>query len=247
MNNFIAIMVLKDQKTIMKQSFGSRISISPSMMCANPFFLRETLNRFEASCVDWLHIDIMDGKYVPNFTLGPDYCGFLQKEGHIPLYIHLMVENPDVHFLLFRSFEGARISFHPETVRQPVRLVEGIRELGCSPGIAVDPSVSLDSLKHLIPLVDQVTIMTVNPGYAGQKLIPFCLQKIAQCRAMIDATGRSIALSIDGNVSWENIPKMMDAGGDVLVVGTSSVFEDGRVSAESMQKLQNLIGSRGEN
>lgn len=211
------------------------------MMCADPLYLRETLEVFKRGEVEWLHIDIMDGHYVPNFTLGPDYCRFLSRASKIPLDIHLMVEDPDRHAGLFADFPGSRLSFHPETVRQPVRLIERLRELRLSPAIAVDPALPLDSCRHLLPLVDQVVIMTVNPGYAGQKLIPFTIGKIADCRRLLDREGGSAIIEVDGNVSWDHIPKMVAAGAEVLVAGTSSLFQSGRVTAEAVDRMRSSV------
>jgi len=210
------------------------------MMCADPFSLREVLDVFFQGGIEWLHIDVMDGRYVPNFTLGPDYCRSISMASSIPLDVHLMVEEPDRHVHLFAGFPGARVSFHPETVRQPARLVERIRELGASPGIAIDPAMPVSHCRHLLPLVDQVVIMTVNPGYAGQKLLPFCLEKITECRAFLDDAGAAAVVQVDGNVSWENIPRMVAAGADILVAGTSSLFVNGRVELADIEKMRSI-------
>jgi ribulose-phosphate 3-epimerase len=216
------------------------IQISPSMMCADPFSYGEVLDVFEAGGVEWLHIDVMDGRYVPNFTLRPDLCGAFAKRSRIPLDIHLMVEEPERHAGLFGGFSGCRVSFHPETVRQPVRLIERLRELGASPGIVLDPAMTVESCAHLLPQVDQVVIMTVNPGYAGQKLLPFCIDKIAACRAWLDAHELTTDIQVDGNVSWQNIPLMVQAGANILVAGTSSLFVDGRVTSDALSRMREL-------
>ena len=161
----------------------------------------------EAHKIEWLHIDVMDGHYVPNFTMGIDYCRALAGATRIPLDVHLMIEHPDRHIEPFCAIPGTRLTFHPETVRQPVRLIERIRELGGSPGIALDPGQTVDQFKHLIPLTDQVLVMTVSPGYAGQKLIPHCLDKISEVRDFLSREKLSIDIEVDGNVSWKNTPK----------------------------------------
>lgn len=207
-------------------------------MCADFLHLEEEIRLFEKHAVEWLHIDVMDGQYVPNFTLGIDYCRAVGRATSIPLDIHLMVEHPEHHIEPFCTLPGARISFHPETVRQPVRLIERIRELGASPGVALDPAQPVECYRHLIPLVDQIVVMTVNPGYAGQKLIPHCLEKIAELRGFMKGLGISANIEVDGNVSWANIPKMIEAGADILVAGTSSLFEKHRSREVSLCELR---------
>jgi ribulose-phosphate 3-epimerase len=211
------------------------------MMCADFLHLADELRILEAHQVDWLHIDVMDGHYVPNFTLGVDYCRALAGATKIPLDVHLMIEQPDRHIEPFCAIPGTRLTFHPETVRQPARLIERIRELGASPGIALDPGQPVDQFRHLIPLADQVLVMTVNPGYAGQKLIPHCLHKIEEVRDFLVREKLAIAIEVDGNVSWKNIPKMVEAGATVLVAGTSSIFEKHRPREESLREMSALL------
>jgi ribulose-phosphate 3-epimerase len=212
------------------------------MMCASYLRLEAEVRLLEAHQIDWLHIDVMDGHYVPNFALGIDYCQALTSTTKIPLDIHLMIEEPDRHIVPFCALPGARLTFHPETVRQPIRLIERIRELGASPGIALDPSQTVDQFRHLIPLVDQVVVMTVNPGYAGQKLIPHCLDKITEVRDFISREGLKIEIEVDGNVSWKNLPKMVKAGATILVAGTSALFEKHRSREESLTELLAVVG-----
>jgi ribulose-phosphate 3-epimerase len=219
----------------------SKVKIAPSLMCADFLDLKSELDLFKAFGIDLLHIDIMDGHYVPNFTLGIDFCKSIASYSDIPLDFHLMVEHVDQFLDLFCSIEGSYVTIHPETSRHPVRTIQKIRQLGCKPGIAVDPAICIDSLKHLIPLVDQVCIMSVNPGYAGQALLPFCLGKIKETKAFLNKIGSEAQLEIDGNVSWENIPKMTAAGADVLVVGTSSVFSSTLSRKDTLTRIKSLL------
>jgi ribulose-phosphate 3-epimerase len=219
-----------------------RVQVAPSMMCADLLHLGRDLEVLEAMKVDYLHLDIMDGHYVPNFTLGPDFCALLAGHSSIPLDIHLMVENVDASVPLFARFPGAVVSFHPETSRHPLRTVELIRSLGARPGIAVDPAMSLEVARHLLPAVDQVCIMTVNPGYAGQRLIPEALEKIRELASLLAGKGWPARIEVDGNVSWQNIPGMVERGARVLVAGTSSVFEPGGDLRRNLKRLYRMIG-----
>jgi len=210
------------------------------MMCADFLHLADEVKLLEGH-VDWLHIDVMDGHYVPNFTLGIDYCRALAGATKVPLDVHLMIEQPDRHIEPFCAIKGTRVTFHPETVRQPVRLIERIRELGGSPGIALDPGQTVEQFRHLLPLVDQVLVMTVSPGYAGQKLVPHTLDKVSEVRDFLTANKIKADIEVDGNVSWQNIPRMVAAGANILVAGTSSLFEKHRPRTESLRELTSLL------
>lgn len=193
-------------------------------MCADFLHLEDDLNVIEESGFDFLHIDIMDGHYVPNLTLGPGFCSVLKKATSLPLDIHLMVEDVDRFVPLFTPFTGSLITFHPEACRHPLRTIDTIRSAGCRPGIAVDPAQPIDVLRHLLNSVDLVLIMTVNPGYSGQKMVPGALEKIAEFADYRRLNNADMDIEIDGNVSWDNIPGMIAAGADILVAGTSSLF-----------------------
>ena len=212
---------------------------SPSMMCADFLSLRDELDSLVREGVDMLHIDIMDGQYVPNFTLGVDIASAMHTYSGIPLDFHLMIEQADRSVGLFTQHPGSFVTFHPETSRHPVGTIDQIRAADCRPGLAIDPAMPLEAVRHLLPLVDLVCIMTVNPGYAGQKLIPFCLDKIAELHRR-RAEYPDLLIEVDGNVSWENIPRMVEAGADVLVLGTSSVFNRQQSRADAFQRLRSL-------
>ncbi len=216
---------------------------SPSMMCADFLSLKDELDVLIKCQVEMLHIDIMDGQYVPNFTLGPDMAKQMYAYAKIPLDYHLMIENIDRSIPLFTDIPGTTITFHPETSRHPVRTIQAIRNANCKPSIAIDPGMTLDSVKYLLPLVDMACVMTVNPGYSGQKLIPFCIDKMAELNKWKNDHHAELLIEVDGNVSWENIPPMIMAGADILVLGTSSVFNKVQTREEAYAKLETIVKS----
>jgi len=219
------------------------IKIAPSMMCADFLNLGDTIRTFVEKKIDYLHVDIMDGHYVPNFTLGPGFCDHLANHCSIPLDIHLMIEEVDRYIPQFAHSPRALVCFHPEVAYHPLRTLQTIRGCSARAGIAIDPAMALETVKYLIPYVDAICIMSVNPGYAGQALIPETLNKIAECRKYIDDAGLDIEIEVDGNVSWNNIVPMISAGADILVAGTSSLFSPQDSLANNIDRMRALIAS----
>ena len=198
--------------------------IAPSILSADFARLGEEVTRVIAAGADWIHFDVMDNHYVPNLTIGPMVCEALRKAGiRATIDVHLMVSPVDALVTDFANAGASRISFHPEATAHVDRTIQHIRDSGCSPGLVFNPATSLNWLDYLIEKIDMVLLMSVNPGFGGQKFIPQTLGKLAQARARIDAAGRDVRLEIDGGVKVENAAEIAAAGADTFVAG-SAIF-----------------------
>lgn len=212
-------------------------------MCADFLNLKEELDILVRNGVDYLHIDITDGHYVPNFTLGIDFCETVLSYTGLPLDIHLMVGNPESIAELFARLGNVLVSFHPEVCYQPLKLIDQIRELGARPGVDIAPAVTLESSWYLFPEVDLVNIMTVNPGYSGQKIIPGTLEKLKGASRLFKDKNFQAQIEVDGNVSWQNLPRMLRAGAQVFVAGTSSIFNREVEIEKNVQRFRSVLDS----
>lgn len=211
--------------------------VSPSMMCADALNLGRDVQQLTEAGVQYFHYDVMDGDFVPNFMLGPDVIRAVRKVSAVPADIHLMVKNPERHLHLFDLRPGDVVSVHQESTIHLQRTLAAIRAAGAQAAVALNPATPLCMIEDVLPDVDMVLIMTVNPGFAGQKLVPATLAKISRLRAMLDASGYpDVRIEVDGNVSFENAVKMRAAGADLFVAGTSAVFREGGIS-ENMSRL----------
>ncbi|MCR5682992.1 MAG: ribulose-phosphate 3-epimerase [Clostridiales bacterium] len=199
--------------------------LSPSMMCIDYARFGETLSLFADLCVEYLHVDVMDGVFVKNYTLGTDFCRQLRRMSSIPLDIHLMITEPEWKIAWFDVQPGEFVSVHAEATDHLERALAAIRQMGGRPMAALNPATPLCVLDYVLDDIDAVLLMTVNPGFAGQKLIPATLGKIADCRRYLDERGYpDIRIEVDGNVSFENAVKMRETGADLFVCGSSSIF-----------------------
>ena len=204
--------------------------IAPSILSADFAKLGEDVEAVIASGADMVHFDVMDNHYVPNLTIGPMVCQALRSHGiEAPIDVHLMVKPVDRIIPDFADAGATYISFHPEASDHVDRTLQLIRDNGCRPGLVFNPATPLDSLRYAIHNVDMILLMSVNPGFAGQKFISTTLEKLKQVRAMIDESGLEIQLEVDGGVNLENIGAIAQAGADTFVAG-SAVFSAGNDS-----------------
>ncbi len=198
--------------------------IAPSILSADFARLGEEVDAVIAAGADLVHFDVMDNHYVPNLTIGPLVCEALRKHGvKAPIDVHLMVKPVDRIVPDFAAAGATYISFHPEATEHVDRTLALIRESGCKSGLVLNPATSLNWLEHVLDKVDLVLLMSVNPGFGGQKFIESTLKKIAAVRALIDRAGRPIRLEVDGGVKVDNIGKIAAAGADTFVAG-SAIF-----------------------
>ena len=199
--------------------------ISPSLMCADFLHLGDELKTLSDCVIEYLHIDIMDGVFVQNYTLGTDFVRKLHECCDIPLDIHLMITEPHLKLDWFDLRPGDYVGFHVEAEPHVQRTLAAIRDRGAKPMLVLNPGTPLSALDEVLPDLDGVLLMTVNPGFAGQKLIPGTLDKITRLRRMLDERGyENVEIEVDGNVSFENAAKMSRAGANIFVAGTSSIY-----------------------
>lgn len=202
--------------------------LSPSMMCADLFRLEETIRCFEQNHIPFLHIDVMDGSFVPNLMLGTETVRQFREFTSIPMDIHLMTEDPESKLEWFGVKSGDYVSVHAEAARHLQRVLAKIRSLGAMPMAALNPATPLCAIEEVLADVDAVLLMTVNPGYAGQRLVPQTLDKIGRLRRQLDGMGlERVEIEVDGNVTPENAVKMRAAGANIFVAGTSLLFRPG--------------------
>lgn len=203
------------------------VKIAPSLMCADLLNLRRDIAELERAQADLLHIDVMDGHFVPNLALSFELAEKIAQNSRIALDVHLMVDRPEDFVEAVRRIKPAYVSFHVEATPNPIRLARTLKSLGLRVGVALNPSTPAEALTYLVEELDYVLLMTVEPGFAGQKFIPQVLGKIRVVRQMLDATRAGKELEVDGNLNVERSEQCIAHGASILVAGTSSVFIKG--------------------
>ncbi len=199
------------------------IYIAPSILSADFARLAEEVGAVERGGADILHIDVMDGHFVPNLTAGPPIVEALKKVTKLPLDVHLMMTNADAFIAEFAAAGADYLTVHVEACPHLHRTVQSIKERGVKAGVTLNPATSLSMLEEIVADADLILIMSVNPGFGGQKFIPSSLKKIASARQLIDRTGSPALLEVDGGVKTDNAAQVLDAGADILVAG-SAIF-----------------------
>lgn len=217
--------------------------IAPSILSANFANLGAEVDRVLADGADWVHFDVMDNHFVPNLTIGPMVCEALRKHGvTAPIDVHLMIEPVDDIIPVFAKAGASVISIHPEATRHLDRSLALIRECGCKAGIVFSPATPLSYLDHVMDKIDLVLIMSVNPGFGGQKFIPAALDKLRRTREIIERSGNDIRLEVDGGVKVDNIGEIAAAGADTFVAG-SAIFGSDDYARTITAMRKNIAGA----
>ncbi|BAT72558.1 ribulose-phosphate 3-epimerase [Thermosulfidibacter takaii ABI70S6] len=216
------------------------IKISPSILSADFWRLGEQIRKVEEGGADYLHIDVMDGHFVPNISIGIPVVKSIKGKTRLPLDVHIMVDNPEVYAPKFVEAGANILTFHVEATPHPNRVIQSIKALGAKAGIVLNPTTPLSTLEYILQDVDIVLLMSVNPGFGGQKFLPFVLKKIEKLREMIDSAKLKVEIEVDGGIGPTNIKDVAKAGANVIVAG-SSVF-----SADDPAERVRLLKRLGE-
>ena len=214
-----------------------KIKLAPSILSADFSRLGEQVEEADRAGADYIHVDVMDGRFVPNLTMGPVIVQGIRGSTKLPLDVHMMVVEPERLVEDFAKAGADHLIVQTEACPHLHRVLQQIREVGCRAGVAINPGTSLAAIEEVLPFLDVVLVMSVNPGFSGQKLIPETVGKVARVRRMLDEGGHSAELQVDGGVNEATARTMVDAGATVLVAG-SAVFNDRETVAEAMDRLR---------
>ncbi|HKP13221.1 MAG TPA: ribulose-phosphate 3-epimerase [Blastocatellia bacterium] len=216
------------------------VEIAPSILSADFARLGEEIQAAERGGAGLIHVDIMDGHFVPNITIGPLVVKAARKTTRLPLDCHLMITDPDRYIADFAKAGANMISVHVEAVTHLHRTLTAIRDLGCRPGVVLNPVTPLVTIEEALPYVDYVLIMSVNPGFGGQSFIGSCLDKVSRLRGMIDSRGLTVHIEIDGGIGLDNVAEVVRAGANWIVAG-SAVFGKGDAEAATRALRQRAL------
>ncbi|NIO11765.1 MAG: ribulose-phosphate 3-epimerase [Deltaproteobacteria bacterium] len=216
------------------------MKIAPSILSADFSRLRDEVEAVQAAGADWLHLDVMDGHFVPNITIGPVVVEWIRKVTDLPLDVHLMITDPDKYAPEFIKAGADWISIHPETSPDPQKCLTTIRELGAKASIAVNPDIPMERVENHFPHIDMLLLMTVFPGFGGQAFMEEVLPKIEQCSEALRQKGLSVPIEADGGIKSDNIHRVVQAGAEVIVSG-SGIFKSSDYS-ETIRQMRAKVG-----
>lgn len=217
------------------------VKIAPSILSADFARLGEQIAEAEAAGADWIHVDVMDGRFVPNLTMGPPVVRSLRPVTNLPLDVHLMIESPERLIPDFARAGADRLTVHVEACPHLDRTIRQIRELGVMAGVTLNPATPLSALEEILPLADLVLILSVNPGFGGQEYLPGSTDRIRRLRRMLDSRGlERVELEVDGGIGPQNAAEVVAAGATILVVG-SAVFNEETSIAANLAALRELV------
>jgi ribulose-phosphate 3-epimerase len=217
------------------------IKIAPSILSADFARLGEQVREAEAAGADWIHVDVMDGHFVPNLTIGPPVVRALRAITDLPLDVHLMIEKPERYLVDFVRAGASGLTVHVETCPHLHRTIQQIKGLGVRAGVTLNPATPLVSLEEILPEVDLVLVMSVNPGFGGQSYIPSSTTRIARLRGMLDEIGSPAELEVDGGINPDTVATVVEAGATVLVAG-AAIFNDRASVGENVRLLRQRCG-----
>jgi len=218
------------------------MKIAPSILSADFSRLKDEIQAVEAAGADWLHVDVMDGHFVPNITIGPVVVEWVRKVTKIPVDVHLMITDPDKYAPEFIKAGADWVSIHPETCANPNTTLQKIRDLGAKASIAVNPDIPLSRVERCFADIDMILMMTVFPGFGGQAFIPDVLPKIEEIRKLIDQRKLPVMIEVDGGIKADNIDRVVRAGAEVIVSG-SGIFKTPNYT-ETIRQMRRAIGQR---
>jgi len=219
---------------------GMQYYLSSSILSADFGCLADQIRQAEEGGVDWIHVDVMDGHFVPNITMGPFIVEAVRKLTRLPIDVHLMIEKPERYIQDFAEAGASHLSVHIEGNPHVYRTLEAIRSLGCRPGIVLNPGTPAVAISSVLPLVDLVLVMTVNPGYSGQSFIPTMVEKVAEVRRLIDQDLSPTWIQVDGGITPETLPLVINAGANAIVAATA-IFKHPQGIVSGIQSLRSFF------